>query len=734
MTSGLETSDLPLELSSQDGNGPPIQPKNFGSARFLNRELSWLDFAARLLDLAGDEALPLLERVKFLSIFSTGLDEFFQVRVAGLKDQFEAGTRWHSADGRTASDQLLNIRQHANALIERQTFIFNELLHPALRKEGIDIVDYSDLGAPGEVELRDIFEREIYPVLTPLAVDPGHPFPYISNLSLNLAVLVEDPLTGERRFARVKVPPLLPRFVTLGGGGRYVALEQVIAAHLGQLFPDMEIVAHQTFRVTRNADLELDEDEGDDLLVAVETELRRRRFGRAVRLEIEPSMSAEFVDLLLRELELGRDDCYAPHAPLDLGQLWEFVDMDRPDLKEPPWVPTTQPRLFASNDDPVDIFEVLRQRDVLVQHPYDSFATSVEAFISQAASDPDVLAIKQTLYRTSGDKPFVAALARAAENGKQVAALVELKARFDEQRNIVWARQLEQAGVHVVYGVAGLKTHTKTSLVVRREPDGIRRYCHVGTGNYNSDTARIYEDIGLLTCDKAIGEDLSSLFNHLTGYSRTTTTRSLILAPDGFRPWVLDEIAVERKAGHQGFIAIKVNGLTDPDVIDALYGASQAGVRIELMVRGVCSLRPGVPGLSETITVRSIVGRFLEHSRIYRFGIPSAEVLSFCAVPSLHANAPGSRPCRYVIGSADLMERNLDRRIEALVPVRDPELCARLEDILTLNQQDDRYAWNLTEDGTWERLSTKANVSVQLRLEELAVERSKRRWLLETTA
>jgi polyphosphate kinase len=468
--------------------------------------------------------------------------------------------------------------------------------------------------------------------------------------------------------------------------------------------------------------------------MAVELELRRRRFGRAVRLEVEPSMSAEFVDLLLRELELSRDDCYAPHAPLDLGQLFELVDMDRPDLKLQPWVPTTQPRLSPQNDEPVDLFAVLRERDVLVHHPYDSFATSVEAFISEAASDPDVLAIKQTLYRTSGDTPFVAALARAAENGKQVAALVELKARFEEQRNIVWARQLEQAGVHVVYGVVGLKTHSKTALVVRREADGIRRYCHVGTGNYNSDTARIYEDIGLLTCDQTIGEDLSDLFNHLTGFSRTTATRSLILAPEGFRPWVLKEIALEREAGSEGFIFIKVNGLTDPEVIDALYGASQAGVHIELVVRGVCSLRPDVPGLSDTITVRSIVGRFLEHSRIYRFGVPSTDVLSLCAVPSSHKGAPGTRPCRYVIGSADLMERNLDRRIEALVPVRDPVLCARLEDILSLNLLDDRFTWRLTKDGIWERVSPVENVSAQLRLAELAVDRSKRRWLLEPTA
>jgi len=781
------TSDVEVErrepgLVAAPPAAAPRPPHAFGPERFVNRELSWLDFAARLLDLAQDERVPLLERVKFLAIFSTGSDEFFQVRVAGLKDQLAAGVRALSPDGRTAAEQLRDVRVAAAALVERQARIFTHRIVPALASAGIHLVDFPALDPEAATQLGGIFERDIFPVLTPLAVDPGHPFPYISNLSLNLAVLVEDPVTSERRFARVKVPPLLPRFVPLPDGERFVPLEQVIAAHLDHLFPDMLIGAHHAFRVTRNADLELEEGEADDLLEAVEVELRRRRFGRAVRLEAAPEMGQEVLDLLLRELELEPTDVYRPTSPLDLGQLWQIANMDRPDLSEPSWTATTQPRLAPVADEPVDIFAVIREQDVLVHHPYDSFASSVEAFISQAASDPDVLAIKQTLYRTSGDTPFVAALARAAEAGKQVAALVELKARFDEQRNILWARQLEQAGVHVVYGVVGLKTHSKTALVVRREEDGIRRYCHVGTGNYNSGTARSYEDIGLLSADPALGADLTDLFNHLTGFSRPSRSRMLILAPDRFRPWVLEQIATERAVGRAGRITIKVNGLTDPEVIDALYTAAQAGVRIDLVVRGVCSLRPGVEGLSETVTVRSIVGRFLEHSRIFRFGTPTAQVQAhrmlhdpvgdpgggtrhdaddggFPAAtdrdgsewpdgvaapaevaehpvasevpPGVHAGPPrpphGSGPARYFIGSADLMERNLDRRIEALVPVRDPELCAHLEDVLALNLADDTNSWSLRPDGSWERVPTRIGCSTQHRLQDLAIERARRR-------
>ncbi len=690
----------------------PPGPAGFGPDRFLNRELSWLEFADRLLDLASDPRRPLLERVKFLAIFSTGCDEFFQVRVAGLHDQVAAGLRKRSADGRSASEQLKVLREKAAALVERQSAIFVDEVRPALQAAGIRVTDYDQLDEASRRRFAMVFEREIYPVLTPLAVDPGHPFPYISNLSLNLAVLVEDPRRDDRRFARVKIPTLLPRFVTIPEGGDLVPLEQVIAGNIAHLFPDMTVGDHYTFRVTRNADLDLEEGEADDLLAAVEVELRRRRFGRAVRLEVEPGVSREVLELLLDELELSPEDVYATAAPLDLGQLWQIASLDRPDLQEPPWAPMTPPRLATAGDEPVDLFAALRERDVLVHHPYDSFATSVEAFLQQAADDPDVLAIKQTLYRTSGDASIVAALARAAEAGKQVAALVEVKARFDEQRNIVWARQLEQAGVHVVYGVVGLKTHAKVILVVRREEDGMRCYCHVGTGNYNADTARAYEDIGLLSTDPALGEDLIDLFNHLTGFSRPTRSRLLVVAPERFRPWFVEQVAAEADKGRDGRIVVKCNGLTDPGVIDALYSASQAGVPIDLAVRSVCSLRPGVPGLSETIRVRSLVGRFLEHSRLYRFGNPP--------------------DARYFIGSGDLMERNLDRRIEALAPVRDPELCQRLEDVLTLVLEDDTATWELGADGGWRRVAEVRGVSAQRRLQELAVERHRRRRLPES--
>jgi polyphosphate kinase len=678
--------------------------------RFFNRELSWLDFADRLVDLAADVSLPLLERVKFLAILSSGLDEFFQVRVGGLKDHVAAGLRARSADGRTASQQLKDIRVKCLRLMKRSDEVFESGLVPELGEAGLYLTSINELDEAERERVLGVFEKDIFPVLTPLAVDPGHPFPYISNLSLNLAVLVNDPSTREQRFARVKVPPLLPRFVPLNGGSRFVALEELIAANLPRLFPHMEIGRHHAFRVTRNADLDLEESEADDLLAAVETELRRRRFGRAVRLEVDRGTPVGVRELLLAELELGADDVYESSAPLGLGQLWALHGIDRPDLHEPPWVPMTQPRLATAGDGPVDLFAVLRERDVLVHHPYDSFTTSVEAFITQAADDPNVLAIKQTLYRTSEDTNIVSALVRAAEQGKQVAALVEVKARFDEQANILWARQLERAGVHVVYGLVGLKTHSKIVLVVRREDDELRRYCHIGTGNYNSETAKVYEDLGLLTADQATGEDLTDLFNHLTGYSRPVTYRRIVVAPEGMRPWVLSQIAEEAALGEMGRITIKVNGLTDPGVIDALYAASRAGVQIDLIVRGLCCLRPGVPGLSDRITVRSIMGRFLEHSRIFRFGNPE-----------------GERPVRYTIGSGDLMERNLDRRIEVLVPVLDTSLQARLEETIELNLADDTNAWILGPDGEWKRTAPVLGLSAQRRLQELALERARRR-------
>jgi polyphosphate kinase len=692
------------------GGQPAIEGVRADSEeRFLNREVSWCDFADRLLDLMADKEVPLLERVKFAAICATGMDEFFQVRVAGLKDQVAAGLRRLSPDGKTPSQQLKLIRQRCLELAARQDNLFNDVIVPELDRAGVGLVSWQELNSQERTDLLELFDREIFPVLTPLAVDPGHPFPYISNLSLNLGVVVADQLSGEHRFARVKIPPLFPRFVQVGDMSRFILLEDLIGEHIDRLFPQMSLGGHYFFRVTRNADLSLEEGEADDLLAAVEVELRRRRFGRAVRLEVAKGMPESVRDLLVEELELTADDVYEIASPIDLTQLWQLHAIDRPDLHDPPWVPMTPPRLATAGDEPVDLFAAIKERDILVQHPYDSFANSVEAFVNQAADDPRVLAIKQTLYRTSHDTEIVDALVRAAEKGKQVAALVELKARFDEQANISWARQLEQAGVHVVYGLVGLKTHSKTALVIRREEDGVRGYCHIGTGNYNSGTARVYEDLGLLSADPALCADLTELFNFLTGYGRQSRHRRIITAPHELRTWVLQELAQEA-ASEDGRATIKVNGLTDPEVIDALYDASCAGVRIDLVVRGLCRLRPGVPGLSEHITVRSVVGRFLEHSRIYRFGEPGS-----------------SRGARHFIGSADLMERNLDRRVECIAPVLLPELAARLDEILDLSLADDTNSWVLRPDGSWERVEPVEHLSTQLRLQEMALERARRR-------
>jgi polyphosphate kinase len=627
--------------------------------------------------------------------------------VAGLKQQVDAGLTTSSPDGLTPAEQLRAIGARVRELADRQAKVFLGDLVPGLADAGIRLSDWDSLDDDDRQHMVEVFEQRIFPVLTPLAVDPGHPFPYISNMSLNLAVSVHDPKLGTRRFARVKVPPLLPRFVVMPDGERFVAIEQVIAAHLDRLFPGLEVTRHAPFRVTRNADLALEEDEAGDLLSAVELELRRRRFGRAVRLEVDSRMSTESRALLMRELELGPDDVYEADGPLGLGGLWNVYELDRPELKDDLWVGVTQPQLVDPDGDPVDLFAVLRQREVLVHHPYDSFSTSVEAFIEQAAADPQVLAIKQTLYRTSGDSPIVKALIRAAEDGKQVAALVELKARFDEQANIAWARALEEAGVHVVYGLLGLKTHTKTALVVREESDGMRRYCHVGTGNYNPKTARIYEDLGLLSSDPDLGADLSDLFNYLTGYSRQFKYRKLLVAPVSLRQGIIDLIRAEREAGDEGRIVLKMNSLVDSSVIDELYAASQAGVPIDLIVRGICCLRPGVAGLSETITVRSIVGRFLEHSRIFAFGQRDRR--------------------HYLIGSADLMPRNLDRRVEAVVPVEGEDLQARLQKILDLCRADDRLAWELGPDGCWSKVPEEKGFDVQEHLRELAFERARGR-------
>ena len=657
-----------------------------------------------MLALAEDASLPLLERLKFVAIFANNLDEFFQVRVSGLQEQVEAGVVKRSPDGRTPAEQLEGIRERAQELSIRAADVFASELVPALEKERIRIVrsiealDRADLAF-----LEQEFDERIFPVLTPLSVDPAHPFPYISNLSLNLAAMVRDPMTGVRRFARVKVPPLLPRFVPLPDGERFVPLENVIAAHLDRLFPGMELVGHHTFRLTRDADLEVEEDEAEDLLEAIQSVLRRRRRGaNPVRLEVDEAMSHEVLELLRRELDLEEEEVVVTPGLLDLSALWSLVALDRPELKHEPWVPVTQPRL-ADGEGAPDLFEVLRAGDVLVHHPYDSFSSSVEAFVEQAARDPAVLAIKQTMYRTSTqESPIIRALIRAAELGKQVVALVELKARFDEEANITYARELEQAGVHVVHGVVGLKTHAKISLVVRREAAGVRRYAHVGTGNYNPVTARLYEDMGLLTADPEIGADLTDLFNLLTGYSRQREYRRLLVAPEYLRPEMLELIRGQAREG--GRIVLKMNALVDPDMVDSLYEASQAGAEIDLIVRGICCLRPGIPGLSERITVRSLVGRYLEHSRIFRFG-ERAEATHY-------------------IGSADLMQRNLDRRVEALVPVADPSLAARLDEVLDVLMQDDMLSWTLGADGTWTKVRGERGIDAQQRLQELAVERA----------
>ena len=681
-------------------------PEIDGERRYINRELSTLDFNARVLALAENPELPLLERIKFLAIFGTNMDEFFQVRVAGLKDQQAAGISGTAPDGLSVSDQLSTIRAEVEVMFERRRAAFVDDILLRLAEVGVRLEDWDSLDGEDRAWVQKVFYERIFPVLTPLAVDPGHPFPYISNLSLNLAVIVRDPVGGERRFARVKVPPVLPGLLAMPDGRRFVALEQVIAAHLGALFPGMEIESHHPFRVTRNADLTLEEEEADDLLEAVEMELRRRRFGRAVRLEVDASMTDEVRTLLARELDLQPEDVYEVAGPLDLTALWVVYNLDRPELKEEAFVPVTPARLTSADGEPIDVFAVIRQGDILVQHPYESFAESVEEFITQASRDPNVLAIKQTLYRTSGDSTIVQALIRAAERGKQVAALVELKARGDEAANIGWARALEEAGVHVVYGLVGLKTHSKTSLVVRQEGDGIRRYCHIGTGNYNSSTARIYEDIGILTASPELGADLTDLFNYLTGYSRRVEYRRLLVAPSTLRPRMLELIEREAALGTDGHIVWKLNNVVDRGIIDALYSASQQGVHIDLIVRAICGLRPGVPGLSDNIAVRSIVGRWLEHSRIFYFGADGGE---------------------FLLGSADMMERNLDRRVEAVVPVAAPELQLRLREVLDLDLADDTRAWELDPDGSWHKVPTVVGINAQHSLQELAVTRSRRR-------
>ncbi len=672
------------------------------SSRYINRELSRLDFDERVLAMAEDPKLALLERVRFLAIFSQNLDDFFQVRVAGLKEQVLAAVAVSSPDGMSPLEQLKAIRTRVEGLISRQVAIYNREIVPALAQSGIALVRGEEVGKKELAQLHTVFREQIFPVLTPLAVDPGHPFPYISHLSLNLAVMVRDPQRRQQRFARVKIPPVLPRFIALVEGERYVPLEDVIALHLPALFPGMEIVAHHPFRVTRDGDLDDVDSDAEDLLAAIQTELRRRRrHARVVRLEVDPGMSAEVLELLTRELELQPADVYQIDGLLDMGSLSVLTQLDRPDLKEETWTPTTQPRLRGIAAEVPDLFAVLRAGDILAHHPYDSFATSVEAFVDHAAGDPDVLAIKQTLYRTSGPaSPIVRALIRAAERGKQVVALVEIKARGDEQANIGWARALEEANVHVVYGLLGLKTHAKVTLVVRREGAHIQHYLHVGTGNYNPSTARAYEDVSLLSSDSDLGADVTELFNLLTGYSRQSRYRKLLVAPTNLRAGITQ--LIEREGVVGGRIILKVNNLIDQEIIDALYAASQAGAQIDLLIRSMCSLRPGVPGLSERIRVRSIVGQFLEHSRVFSFG-------------------NGGRP-EYYLGSSDLMPRNLDRRVEAVVPVTDSRLRQRLQQILDVSLADDVLAWELGPDGSWRRVPTVRGLNSHHRFKELAIE------------
>jgi polyphosphate kinase len=670
---------------------PPYVPSDAALAavekfedRFLDRELSWLRLNQRVLELAEDESQPLLERVRFAAIFTSNLDEFFMVRVAGLKRRMAAGLAIRAASGLMPREVLEAIWHKSRALSERHARLFRDTLVPELVEAGIQLVRWHELDREEQRYCKKLFKDRIFPVLTPLAVDPAHPFPYISGLSLNLAVTMRNPKTGKEHFARVKVPQIFDRFVPLGNQ-RFVPLEDVIGEHLKRLFPGMEIQEVHTFRVTRNEDVEVEEDDAENLLAALEKELLRRRFGPPVRLEVEASMTEGVLDLLSSELGVSVEEVFRLPGPLDLRGLHGIADQNREELKYPAFVPTTHPLLAeVESAAPVDVFKATRRRDVLLHHPYDSFATSVQRFIEQAAADPHVLAIKQTLYRTSGDSPIIDALIDAADAGKQVLVLVEIKARFDEEANIRWARKLEQAGCHVVYGQVGLKTHCKLAMVVRDEPDGIRRYTHIGTGNYNSKTARMYEDLGLLTTDELIGEDVAHLFNNLSGYARNPSYDQLLVAPDSVRIGLVDRIHREiehHQAGRPARIRMKMNSLVDEAVIDSLYLASQQGIPIQLLTRAICALRPGVPGLSESIEVRSILGRFLEHSRVFWFD-------------------NGGEPEAW-IGSADMMHRNLDRRVEVLVRLADRPLVDAVGEMLDLAFAPDTFSWELRSDGDW---------------------------------
>jgi polyphosphate kinase len=667
----------------------PATPMVSGRANFFNRELSWLDFNRRVLELALDKSFPLLERVKFLAIFSTNLDEFFMKRVGGLQRQRTGNVADLSLDGMTVQEQLDAIHAHVHPMLYEHARCWQDDLEPALAKEGVTIYNYAKLNEADKVSADEYFLRHVFPILTPLAVDPGHPFPFISNLSKSLGVMLEHPGRAEPSWIRIKVPENLPRWVPLPTRLSFVPLEQVIAGNLSMLFPGMKVIEWAMFRVTRNADIEMDADDADDLLEMVELELRLRRLAKVVRLELPAGMSQTMRDFIVKGLEVGTQEVYSCDGPIDMDDLFALANLELPQLKFKPWVSLVPNRLAG---DDIDFFEVIRTGDLLVHHPYESFNATVERFIAQAVHDPRVLAIKMTLYRTSSDSAFVPALIHAAEAGKQVAVLVEIKARFDEQRNLELAQRLEKAGVHVVYGLVGLKTHTKLAMVVREEPEGLRTYCHVGTGNYNSKTATLYTDLGLFTCNTAITDDVIDLFHFLTGRSLKRDYRKLLVAPVNMRDRFVSKIRREiehAKAGRSARIIAKMNALQDPKIIMSLYEASIAGVQIELIVRGFCCLRPGVPGLSENIRIYSILGRFLEHSRIFWFQNNGAE--------------------EYFIGSADWMYRNLDYRVEAVTPIEDPSLRDRLKEILDTMLNDRGHAWELDSDGRWTRRSTPDN-------------------------
>ncbi len=704
-------------LSGTEGSGEGRQ--ELPADRYLDREQSWIQFNQRVLELAEDASVPLLERVRFLAIFASNLDEFFMVRVAGLMRRMAAGFPVNIPSGHTPVELLHSTLTKAGVLSGRHADVFTDLVKSELARHDIEILRWKELTGSERTELAELFRNRIYPVLTPLVVDPAHPFPFISGLSLNLAVTLTDPVTGATMFARVKVPPSLPRFLNVNQF-RYVPIEDVIAAHLDELFAGMDIIEHYVFRVTRVRELEVDEDVTENLLQAMERELLKRRFEPAVRLEVEQDMSDDVLCRLARELSVDEDAVHRLPGPLDLTGLTVIADLPLPEQRYPQFVPNAK----AVPTD-TSIFAALDERDILVHHPYDSFTTTVQRLVEEAAADPRVLAIKQTLYRTSGESPIVDALIDAAEAGKQVVVVVELKARFDERANISWARKLEEAGCHVVYGFVGMKTHSKLMLIVRQQPDGtLRRYCHIGTGNYHSTTARYYEDFGLLTADRSVGEDVTDLFNHLTGYSRKSGYRKLLVAPEFLRASIVDRIerqAARARAGKPAGIAFKCNAIVDEVIIDALYRASQAGVPVDLWVRGMCALKPGVPGLSDSIRVHSVLGRFLEHSRIYVFGagFPDPD-------PQPGEDPDGGN--EVWLGSADMMHRNLDRRVESLVKVVNPVHCGRLRQVITLGMDDGTSSWWLDADGNWTRHAhDEAGVPLRDVQESLIIDKSRGR-------